>query len=158
MGLGGDSESLEAEEGGLSESESLDFEALRQNTAENNRSGLSLNIDTELGSADEDSADVAVENEVSFDSSDLSFESASEEPEPAPASAAPGISAEVDEPSVTVGGSQEQWDEAATKLDLAKAYIDMGDADGARSILEEVAVEGNEEQQQQAAELAAQIA
>lgn len=160
MGLSGDSEALE-EEGGLSDSESLDFEALRQNTAENNRSGLSLNIGTDVGSPDEDSGDVAVEDDVSFNSSDLSFESAAPEPEPdsEPAiSAAPGISADVEEPSVTVGGSQEQWDEAATKLDLAKAYIDMGDADGARSILEEVAVEGNEEQQQQAAELAAQIA
>ncbi|MEJ2106252.1 MAG: FimV/HubP family polar landmark protein [Acidiferrobacteraceae bacterium] len=160
MGISGDSEALE-EEGGLSDSESLDFEALRQNTADNNRSGLSLNIDTEVGSPDDESGEVAVEDDVSFNSSDLSFESAAAEPEPEsePAvSAAPGISAEVDEPSVTVGGSQEQWDEAATKLDLAKAYIDMGDADGARSILEEVAVEGNEEQQQQAAELAAQIA
>ena len=51
-----------------------------------------------------------------------------------------------------------QVDEAATKLDLAKAYIDMGDADGARSILDEVLTEGNEKQKKQAAELAAQIA
>jgi pilus assembly protein FimV len=50
-----------------------------------------------------------------------------------------------------------QVDEAATKLDLAKAYIDMGDAEGARSILDEVLVEGNEKQKKQAAELAAQI-
>lgn len=49
-------------------------------------------------------------------------------------------------------------DEIATKLDLAKAYIDMGDADGARSILTEVAAEGNELQKKQAAELVAQIA
>jgi pilus assembly protein FimV len=48
-------------------------------------------------------------------------------------------------------------DEIATKLDLAKAYIDMGDAEGARSILDEVAAEGNELQKKQAAELAAQI-
>ena len=53
---------------------------------------------------------------------------------------------------------QSQWDETATKLDLAKAYIDMGDADGARSILDEVMSEGNESQKNQARELAAQIA
>ena len=62
----------------------------------------------------------------------------------------------------TAGGAmadeQQQWDETATKLDLAKAYIDMGDAEGARSILEEVLAEGNEEQKKQAAELAAQVA
>jgi pilus assembly protein FimV len=49
------------------------------------------------------------------------------------------------------------WDETATKLDLAKAYIDMGDAEGARSILNEVMSEGNAEQKQQARDLAAQI-
>ena len=51
----------------------------------------------------------------------------------------------------------QQWDETATKLDLAKAYVDMGDAEGARSILDEVLAEGNEDQKKQAAELAAQI-
>ena len=49
------------------------------------------------------------------------------------------------------------WDETATKLDLAKAYIDMGDAEGARSILNEVMSEGSAEQKQQARDLAAQI-
>src|SRR5690606_23402793 len=33
-------------------------------------------------------------------------------------------------------------DEAATKLDLARAYIDMGDAEGAKDILSEVVNEG----------------
>jgi pilus assembly protein FimV len=37
-------------------------------------------------------------------------------------------------------------DEAATKLDLARAYFEMGDHDGAREILEEVLKEGSEEQ------------
>jgi pilus assembly protein FimV len=44
-------------------------------------------------------------------------------------------------------------DEAATKLDLARAYIEMGDSDGARDILEEVALEGNDEQKAEAQEL-----
>ena len=41
-------------------------------------------------------------------------------------------------------------DEVATKLDLARAYIDMGDMDGARDILSEVTEEGNEQQRQDA--------
>ena len=41
-------------------------------------------------------------------------------------------------------------DEVATKLDLAKAYIDMGDPDGARAILDEVLNEGNDEQKSEA--------
>lgn len=48
-------------------------------------------------------------------------------------------------------------DEAATKLDLARAYIDMGDTDGARDILAEVAHEGNEQQREEAAELLGRI-
>ncbi len=41
----------------------------------------------------------------------------------------------------------------STKLDLAKAYIDMGDIEGARNTLEEVMQEGNDEQKRQAEEL-----
>jgi len=48
-------------------------------------------------------------------------------------------------------------DEAATKLDLARAYIDMGDADGARDILEEVTREGDDQQKQEAQELLGRI-
>lgn len=52
----------------------------------------------------------------------------------------------------------EELDEVSTKLDLARAYIDMGDPDGARSILDEVVTEGDNHQQQEAQELLKQIA
>jgi pilus assembly protein FimV len=48
-------------------------------------------------------------------------------------------------------------DEVGTKLDLAKAYIDMGDSDGARSILDEVMEEGDDTQKQEAQVLMRQI-
>ena len=44
----------------------------------------------------------------------------------------------------------EETDEVATKLDLAKAYIDMGDKEGAQDILAEVMEEGSEAQKEQA--------
>ena len=44
-------------------------------------------------------------------------------------------------------------DEAATKLDLARAYVEMGDVDGARDILEEVALEGDDAQKVEAQDL-----
>ncbi|MEX1197048.1 MAG: FimV/HubP family polar landmark protein [Pseudohongiellaceae bacterium] len=44
-------------------------------------------------------------------------------------------------------------DEAATKLDLARAYIDMGDMEGAREILDEVIEEGTEAQANDARQL-----
>jgi len=43
--------------------------------------------------------------------------------------------------------------EVGTKLDLARAYMDMGDPEGARSILEEVVQEGSASQKQEAARL-----
>ena len=43
--------------------------------------------------------------------------------------------------------------EVGTKLDLARAYVDMGDPGGARSILEEVMDEGDESQRQQAQQI-----
>jgi pilus assembly protein FimV len=48
-------------------------------------------------------------------------------------------------------------DEVGTKLDLAKAYIDMGDPEGARSILSEVMDEGSSTQKEEAQELLGQI-
>lgn len=54
-------------------------------------------------------------------------------------------------------GGDSSLDEVATKLDLAKAYMDMGDYDGASSTLEEVLAEGNESQRQEAEELLDQI-
>lgn len=44
-----------------------------------------------------------------------------------------------------------------TKLDLARAYLDMGDGDGARAMLEEVIKEGSQMQQDVARGLLAGI-
>ena len=47
--------------------------------------------------------------------------------------------------------------EVGTKLDLARAYMDMGDPEGARSILEEVLSEGSASQKQEAQRLIASL-
>jgi len=63
-----------------------------------------------------------------------------------PTLAAPGgISGDVDDARTMT--------EVGTKLDLARAYVDMGDPSGARSILEEVLDEGDEAQRQQAQQI-----
>ena len=49
-------------------------------------------------------------------------------------------------------------DETSTKLDLARAYIDMDDKEGAKDILEEVVQEGNDDQKAKAKELLQQMA
>lgn len=49
------------------------------------------------------------------------------------------------------------WDEVATKLDLARAYLEMRDGEAARVILEEVAEEGNDAQRAEAKQLLEQL-
>ena len=49
--------------------------------------------------------------------------------------------------------SLDDVDDVATKLDLAKAYMEMGDNEGARGILEEVVEEGNDGQKHEAQKL-----
>lgn len=71
---------------------------------------------------------------------------------------------EPEEPAMTASADDEgEWDEdfdflagtdeIATKLDLARAYIDMEDGEGARDILNEVLEEGNDEQKSDARKL-----
>jgi len=76
-----------------------------------------------------------------------------------PAMSASGKTAEV--PTMSLGPEEMSDDlaeartmtEVGTKLDLARAYVDMGDPSGARSILEEVLDEGDDGQRQQAQQL-----
>jgi len=56
------------------------------------------------------------------------------------------------------GGLTGEVDEVQTKLDLAQAYIDMGDTDGAKGIIDEVISEGNASQKQAAMGLLSKLA
>ncbi|WP_312936530.1 FimV/HubP family polar landmark protein, partial [Pseudomonas sp.] len=49
-------------------------------------------------------------------------------------------------------------DEVTTKLDLARAYVDMGDSQGARDILDEVLKDGDDGQRQEAKALLSRLA
>lgn len=55
-------------------------------------------------------------------------------------------------------GLLHESDEIGTKLDLARAYMDMGDPEGARGILEEVIEEGNDDQKNEAETLISRLA
>lgn len=97
----------------------------------------------------------AVEEELPELGADAESDEANEEP-PVASTAAASKSADIDESDL---GDDDDFDflsgtdEASTKLDLARAYVEMGDVDGARDILEEVALEGNEEQKTEAQDL-----
>jgi len=60
-------------------------------------------------------------------------------------------------PESTPESKDDNWQDVATKLDLAKAYHEMGDASGAREILDEVMREGDAEQRESAQALFAQL-
>ena len=61
------------------------------------------------------------------------------------------------EEATTLVGDNTVWEEASTKLDLARAYLEMGDKEGAREILQEVVAEGGLEQQENAKKLLATL-
>jgi pilus assembly protein FimV len=94
---------------------------------------------------------------------DFPVEKATEKPAPAvlPDIGLAGISLNFDEVEAPSGPASEgsaaskgdQWQEVETKLDLAKAYHEMGDLSGAREILEEVLREGDTEQREAAQNL-----
>ena len=54
-------------------------------------------------------------------------------------------------------GADPKWQEIATKLDLAKAYEEMGDKNGARELLNEVMKDGDAAQKGQAQQLLAKL-
>jgi pilus assembly protein FimV len=55
-------------------------------------------------------------------------------------------------------GKDDHWYDVQTKFDLAKAYQEMGDKEGAREILQEVIAEGDAEQKAAAQKVLATLA
>ncbi|MGM0569201.1 FimV/HubP family polar landmark protein [Marinobacter sp.] len=106
-----------------------------------------LTGDDEEGLADNDLSDLEIPELDDLDS-ELDGEPAVPDTESGKPAGAAGID-EIDEASL---GEDDDFDflsgtdEVATKLDLARAYVDMGDSEGAREILEEVILEGTEDQ------------
>ncbi|MGZ5084545.1 MAG: FimV/HubP family polar landmark protein, partial [Usitatibacter sp.] len=73
------------------------------------------------------------------------------------APAAPS-SGSIDLADLSLDAPAESGGEAVgTKLELAKAYLEIGDKDGAREILKEVAKEGSSAQREEASKLIASL-
>jgi pilus assembly protein FimV len=112
------------------------------------------------------STDFGTDSQVEFDKAlkELSdFVSTNVPPQedeaPADGGLGAGLSLDGEMPSMTASAAPAEdtgansLSEVGTKLDLARAYIDMGDPDGAKSILGEVMEEGTAQQKQEAQEL-----
>ncbi len=105
-----------------------------------NLSNLSLaSIDTDQSGAQEKSQGAA-NSSAAIKSSDLNIGD---------------ISLQLDSPPVNSGSSEDS--STATKLELAKAYIEIGDKDGAKEILAEVVREGSGAQQEEAKKIMADL-
>jgi pilus assembly protein FimV len=101
---------------------------------------LSIDLDETSSSEHDDLAEFSIDTNLSADLSSMEFE------------ALPDDAEEVEE--LDLGNDNiHEIDEAETKLDLAAAYIDMDDQEGAIGILKEVLADGNEEQQKRAQDL-----
>lgn len=111
--------------------------------------------DLSLELADVEPAHADASDELSLD--DLEVEAPAPAPVAAPASAAVSRADELDLGADDDFAFLGDTDENATKLDLARAYIDMGDHEGAKDILNEVISEGNDQQQSEARELLSQV-
>ena len=98
----------------------------------NEESGLSFTLDIPTETQPE-AAPSAAKESMDFDLSSINLDV--EIPGAAPAAETPSA-----EPK------DAHWHDVATKLDLARAYQEMGDNAGAREILEEVIAEGDEQQ------------
>jgi len=121
-----------------------------------------LSLDSELDAADE-STELALDD-VALDAPALTADEGAVEPVELAAVEADAGS-ESDAPSqnaeqeLSLDGLDDDLDflsgtdESETKLDLARAYIDMDDKDGAREILSEVLEEGSDEQRKEATKL-----
>lgn len=135
-----------AMDAGVDDDFSLDFEAsdLGLETGANGvEADSELDASLDLGM---DMAEPAMDAALEMDMTDMGLDLE----EPATAQAKSAVS---DSDDFDISQLAEEVDEVSTKLDLARAYMDMGDNEGARNILEEVKAEGNDAQRKQAEEL-----
>ena len=123
-------------------------------------SGLDFDIAPGGGGAEHAPAPEPAKEEkpsFDFDLSGLEFpgsKPAEAKPAAAPASSGGGLDlADLNLDAPAAGG--EGGEAVGTKLELAKAYLEIGDKDGAREILNEVAREGSPEQKEEANKLIA---
>jgi pilus assembly protein FimV len=130
--------------------------------------GLDFDLGLDIGDASAPAADAAAPaapaaeaSAFDFDLSSLSLETPVDQPvaaapapapAPAPALDLSDLSLDLDAPAESAAPAEGGGDPGAvaTKLELAKAYIEIGDTDGAKEILNEVAREGNAAQQDEA--------
>ncbi len=165
LDLGDDDDDDGAIELNLDDDDDLDLDSALEEAAEASDDEIELDlgdddeISLDLGDDDEISLDLGDDDEISLDLDDddgaieLNLDDDGDD------GAIELDLGDDDDLDLDLGGDDElNLDEdASTKLDLARAYIDMGDTDGARNVLEEVVKEGDETEKAEASELLEKI-
>ena len=154
---------LDFDVSGITQKKDVD-ETVNARGAVDKTAAMDFNLD--LGSSAAPSAPPAPAAEPAGDPGltfDLNLDLGGDKPaEPSAPAAAPDLSSI----SLDLGGSADapapagtdpKWQEIATKLDLAKAYEEMGDKDGARELLNEVMKDGDAAQKGTAQQLLAKL-
>jgi pilus assembly protein FimV len=143
-----DFDSLEGDDG-------LDLKSIAQDLiADDSQESTSLTQDTEeLEGLPPLELDDIAESEEAYSLDDVADEAPAEPPSEALEERLElpdldALSDDLESPAAEAGEAGS--DEINTKLDLARAYVDMGDEEGAKSILQEVVSEGSAQQQAQA--------
>ncbi len=138
----------------LSDDTQVDLQADSQESAE--LDDISLDLDMDLGIEEDTAVDSSLQDlddlSKELDAELLDFDSVAEVdslPEEAEVAGGDLDLSDLDADLDFLSGT----DESETKLDLARAYIDMDDKDGAKEILQEVLEEGTDKQKQDAGSL-----
>ena len=142
---------------------SLDIDASELDIDIDNNSNVITDIDfglDEVAAVAEDEEEISLDltDEVAALDMDMDLGEAAEVD--ADAEAVPSLAALPDDYSDEEDfdlSSLDDVDEISTKLDLARAYLDMGDHEGTKGILEEVIADGDDEQKQEANELMSKL-
>ncbi len=146
----------------MGEDEGIELDLSAETTDETPELELDMDIASEAETAQVDSAGMDFELTMEDESPEVSLEDdisiGLDETVEIPKSVDLGDDDDDDEHTVfvpTAAQPEEQSaeDEIATKLDLAKAYVELGDKDSAKIILDEVMANGNDEQRKQAEDL-----
>jgi pilus assembly protein FimV len=118
----------------------LNLEAEAEPVDDDDAIGLDLDADDDLGDLDLGEDDLG-DLDLSAEDDDLGDLNLDDDD---------GLDLDLDDDDL---GELNLDEDASSKLDLARAYIDMGDNDGARTLLNEVASEGDEAQIKEANDL-----
>lgn len=128
---------------------------------------MDLSIDEDASGGSDDSLDMDFDLEIEEDNAvpELDMDGTVEMPKPALDEMGIDIDDDDDDdddhtvfvPRAGAADEQTAEDEIATKLDLAKAYVELGDKDSAKGILDEIMADGSDEQKQIAQDLMSQL-